>query len=61
MKNLHYRFQANTIKNRRVLSLVFLGKQIIEHALEKIDKADLIKAFEYAINIEQENQNGLFV
>lgn len=28
---LHYHFQANTIRHRRVLSLVFLGSQIIFH------------------------------
>lgn len=29
-KNLQYQFQANTIKNRRVLSLFYLGRRIIK-------------------------------
>ncbi len=30
-KNLHWRFQANTVRNRRVLSFMTLAKQIIKH------------------------------
>lgn len=30
-KELQYRFQANTIKHRRVLSLIYLAKQVIKH------------------------------
>ena len=30
-KKLQYAFQANTIRKRRVLSLIFLGKQVLEH------------------------------
>lgn len=33
-QSYHYYFQANTIKNRRVLSLVFLGRQILQRASE---------------------------
>lgn len=33
---LHYQFQANTIKSRRVLSLIYLGKQIICSKLKEI-------------------------
>ena len=36
LRNLQKDFQANTIKNRRVLSLLTLGKQIILHCLSKI-------------------------
>ncbi len=32
-EKLHYQFQANTIKHRRVLSLVYLGKRIIKQRL----------------------------
>jgi hypothetical protein len=32
--NLHYNFQANSIKNRRVLSLFFLGCQVIKRKLK---------------------------
>jgi len=33
-KNWHYKFQANTIKTRRVLSLFYLGCRVIEKKLE---------------------------
>lgn len=32
--NLHYNFQANSIKNRRVLSLFFLGCQVIRRKIK---------------------------
>ena len=31
--NLHYNFQANSVKNRRVLSLFFLGCQVIKRKM----------------------------
>jgi hypothetical protein len=45
LKNLHYDYQANTIKKRRVLSLVFLGLQIIRHQSSIITELDIIDAF----------------
>ena len=30
-ENIHKQFQANTIQNRRVLSLIFLGRQVLKH------------------------------
>lgn len=33
MKQLHYQFQSNSLKNRRVISLVYLGCQIIRKKL----------------------------
>ena len=33
-KGLHYQFQSNTIKNRRVLSLFFLGCQLIRRKIK---------------------------
>lgn len=44
-KGLHYDYQANTIKNRRVLSLVYLGLQIILHDPDVITKLDILNAF----------------
>lgn len=40
-KNLHYRFQANTYRDRRVLSFVFLGRQVIQHCLHEITMKEL--------------------
>lgn len=41
-KRLHFLFQANTKRNQRVLSLFFLGKQLIHRPeLRQIRKADL--------------------
>lgn len=44
-KELHYDYQANTIKKRRVLSLVFLGLQIIRHQPQIITERDITDAF----------------
>jgi hypothetical protein len=35
-KKLHYRFQANTVRTHRVLSLLFLAKQLITHGLKEL-------------------------
>jgi hypothetical protein len=35
-RQLHYQFQANTIKNRRVLSFISLSKNILKHLKRKI-------------------------
>ena len=60
MKKLQYQFQANTVKNKRVLSLVFLGKQIVEHALHKIKISDIMEALEMAKAVEENEQRGVF-
>ncbi len=41
-KKLHYRYQANTIKSHRVLSLIFLGLQIVRDAVDLIKPPDLL-------------------
>ena len=45
-KKLHYSFQANSIKTHRVLSFIFLGMQVVKHALERITKEDLSSALQ---------------
>ena len=45
-KSIHYRYQANTVKNRRVISLIFLGLQVIKHDLKLISRIDLDKALD---------------
>lgn len=44
-KKLQYNYQANTIKTHRVLSLVYLGLQIILHDPKCISELDIINAF----------------
>ena len=34
-KNIHYQFQANTIKHKRVLSLFYLGRRIIKKQIQQ--------------------------
>lgn len=58
MKRLHYQFQANTIKNRRVLSLIFLGKQVVEHALHKIKITDILNTMQIVRKAEEEFLKG---
>lgn len=41
---LHYRYQANTIKSRRVLSLHFLGREVIKDTRLTLVLEDLAKA-----------------
>jgi len=43
-QKMHYDFQANTIKTHRVLSFLFLGKQVIEHALKRLKIKSLFDA-----------------
>jgi hypothetical protein len=42
-KCLHKDFQANTSK-KRTLSYLTLGRQVLKHSIEKIDKDDIIGA-----------------
>lgn len=56
-QKMHYEFQANTVKSHRVLSFLFLGKQVIMHALERLNIQSLFDAIEifqaqYRIEIE---------
>lgn len=44
--NLHRLFQANTVKDRRVLSFLTLGKQIIRHMTGRIKMNVLLQAFD---------------
>jgi len=43
-KNLHYHFQANSIKHRRVLSLFYLGRRIIKKQFFKDDSTTLLES-----------------
>ena len=45
MEGLHRYFQANTIKNKRILSYVFLGRRIIKHREYNLSEDLLISAF----------------
>lgn len=47
-RNLHYRYQVNTIKTRRVISLIFLGLQVIEHQPNLITCTELNTTLFYA-------------
>jgi hypothetical protein len=40
-KNLHKDFQANTSK-KRTLSYLTLGKQVLKHAIDKINREDIL-------------------
>lgn len=44
-KGLHYHYQANTIRSYRVLSLVYLGLQIILHDPNCVSKTDIVNTF----------------
>jgi hypothetical protein len=56
-QGMHYEFQANTVKSHRVLSFLFLGKQVIRHALERLNILNLFDSIQifhaqYRIEIE---------
>lgn len=51
-KSLHYRYQVNSIKKHRVLSLIFLGLQIVEHELNNIMRSEISNLFDLAQNKE---------
>lgn len=53
-KKLHYSFQANTYRHKRVLSLIFLGLQVIEHCLEAIKIEDV---FDALLKVQQMEEN----
>lgn len=45
-QKMQYEFQANTVKTHRVLSFLFLGKQVIMHTLERLNIQSLFDAIE---------------
>jgi hypothetical protein len=51
-KQLHYSYQANTVKSHRVLSLIFLALQILLHDRQAVCYQDLKEALQNAQNIE---------
>jgi hypothetical protein len=53
---MHYKYQVNSIKDHRVISLIFLGLQIIEHDLNKIARTDVENAFK----LIQQNEMGFY-
>lgn len=57
-KNLQYAFQANSVRSTRVLSFIFLAKELIAHGLKKLR----IRKFQTIIAMFQleYNENSLF-
>ena len=56
-QKMHYEFQANTVRSHRVLSFLFLGKQVILHTLERLNIRNIFDAIgifqaQYRIIIE---------
>lgn len=45
-KQLHFQFQANTIRHRNVLSSVFIGWQLIKHSSYHFERMDYISAID---------------
>ena len=41
---LHYKFQANTIRSHRVLSIIFLGKQVLLHCIKQLKMPNIREA-----------------
>jgi hypothetical protein len=58
-QKLHYEFQANTIKQHRVLSYFFLGKEVIRHALDRLNISNLFECLEL-FRMDYPNQLGEF-
>ncbi len=52
-ENLHYQYQANSIKNRRVLSLFYLGCRVIKKKMKLKHKAigNITRQLEWAENV----------
>jgi hypothetical protein len=53
MEKKHYAYQANTIKTHRVLSLVFLGMQVILHNKDDITLKKLSQALSYGKGLQE--------
>lgn len=45
LRKKHYQFQANSIRNRKVLSIIFIGLQIMNDFRIKISKDDILDAW----------------
>jgi len=49
----HYQFQANSIRKRKVLSMVFIGLQVIYNTKTRLSKDDIDAAW-VQLNVIQE-------
>ena len=45
MKGYHFYFQANTVKDKRVLSQTYLGRRVMQNERYQLDDESLICAF----------------
>lgn len=56
-KQLHYGYQANTLKTQRVLSLVFLALQVLQYDKHALCHQDLKDALQHRKTSKQKNTN----
>lgn len=53
LKQQHYQFQANSVKHKNVLSVIFIGMQMIQNSRIKINCEDIHQAWEKLYALQQ--------
>jgi len=53
LKQKHYQFQANSIKHKRVLSVIFIGLQMIQNTRIDLARQDIKLAWEKLYDLQQ--------
>lgn len=51
----HYQFQANTVRHKKVLSVIFIGLQMVSETRIRLSRKDILAAWEQ-LNILQQRQ-----
>ncbi len=49
----HYQFQANTVRHKKVLSIIFIGLQVVTQTRIHLSRSDISAAWEQLIIFQQ--------
>ncbi len=51
-QGLHFQYQANSVKHRNVLSIIFIGLEVVKRRAHNLSRVQLKNAFSYLANFE---------
>ena len=52
----HYQFQANSVRNKKVLSVIFIGLQVVHDARIRLSKADIESAWKQLLELQKDHE-----
>jgi len=52
----HYQFQANSVRNKKVLSVIFIGLQVVQDTRIRLSKADIESAWKQLMVLQKDHE-----